>query len=178
MEKKISKECVKTIQKLLSYDPNERPSIKELLNGKYVKKMCDKFEWNLEKLIKIKKIKLIHQSPYTDNLQILNNNSLHTNTSSTYSIQTDRTNHLFNQNSINIKDNTNDSLSQNETLNLFKKSKVNDDSSKQIFNFDNENENEELKNVKIKYFESNDNLESKSNFINVIIIIQILKILI
>lgn len=162
MNKKISKECMKTIQTLLSYEPDNRPTIKELLNGKYVKKMCDKFEWNLEKLIKIKKMKQITQPYQMNNLKVSNISSVYTGRSSF-----DQSSNLFFENSINNQINKNDSSNQNENSNLFKKLKVIDEPSKQIFNFrddEGDENNEQL--IQINYIKSNDDLHLKSNLLN------------
>ena len=57
MKYKVSKLCSDMIFKILSFDPSQRPQIKEILNSEYVKSMCKKFKWNLEKLIKFKQMK-------------------------------------------------------------------------------------------------------------------------
>ena len=77
-EKKITSKCQNLIRLLLSSDPSKRPSIKELLNSDYVKKMCKKFGWNLEKLVKIKKLKELnkmtnHLFDQTENMSDINN---------------------------------------------------------------------------------------------------------
>lgn len=53
----ISEKCKQTIKALVCYNPSQRPSIKELLDGDYIKEMCKNFKWDLSKLIKIKKMK-------------------------------------------------------------------------------------------------------------------------
>jgi serine/threonine protein kinase len=57
MKYRVSSECSKLIRKILQIDPEKRPSIKEILESQYVLQMSQKFNWDLKKLLKFRKMK-------------------------------------------------------------------------------------------------------------------------
>lgn len=58
----ISEMCKETIKKCITFNPNERPTMKEILESEYVKHMCKRFKWDLNKLMKIKKMKKMNSN--------------------------------------------------------------------------------------------------------------------
>jgi hypothetical protein len=57
MKYRVSAECSKLIRNILKVDPKERPTIKEILGSVYVLQMSQKFNWDLKKLLKFRKMK-------------------------------------------------------------------------------------------------------------------------
>lgn len=67
----ISEQCKKMIKDLIWYSPSQRPSIKDLLMSDYVKEMCERFKWDLSKLLKMKKMSSLEcQNPNMNNSQL------------------------------------------------------------------------------------------------------------
>lgn len=57
MKHRVSAECSRVIRSILKIDPRERPSIEEVLHSEYVTQMSRKFNWDLKKLLRFRKIK-------------------------------------------------------------------------------------------------------------------------
>lgn len=57
MKYRVTSECSKLIRNILRPNPQERPSVSEILNSEYVLQMSKKFNWDLKKLMKFRKMK-------------------------------------------------------------------------------------------------------------------------
>lgn len=57
MKYRVSSECSKLIRNILKPNPQDRPSILDILNSSYVLEMSKKFNWDLKKLMKFRKMK-------------------------------------------------------------------------------------------------------------------------
>lgn len=57
MKYRVSAECSRVIRNILKLDPRERPSIQEVLHSDYVTQMSAKFNWDLKKLLRFRKLR-------------------------------------------------------------------------------------------------------------------------
>jgi serine/threonine protein kinase len=72
----VSSECSKLIRNILKVDPKERPTIKEILGNVYVLQISQKFNWDLKKFLKFRKMK-------NNNLQVSMISGMSYNTTNT-----------------------------------------------------------------------------------------------
>ena len=57
MKYRVSAECSNMIRRILKVDPAERPSISEVLNSEYAVQMSRRFNWDLAKLLKFRRMR-------------------------------------------------------------------------------------------------------------------------
>ena len=70
---KISEKCDQMIKSTLKYKPEERFSIKQVLESEYVKEKCRNLGWDLKKLMRFRKLRSTHSTNTSMNTSVISN---------------------------------------------------------------------------------------------------------